>query len=99
MYARLVVGFIQPGRLDEAVQLWQDSVLPSVQQQAGFKGVRLMVDRKNNRIVSLGLWETEAHFQATIAWNEAQVARFAELFAAPPAVGGYEVVVSVDHKV
>lgn len=37
MYARLVSGSIPSEKLDEAVQLWRDTVLPSVQQQKGFK--------------------------------------------------------------
>jgi len=70
-------------------------VLPSVQQQKGFKGVRLLVDRKNGKVASLGLWEAEADFQATIEWNQGQVGKFAGLFTMPPEVGGYEVVVAV----
>jgi heme-degrading monooxygenase HmoA len=93
MYARLVTGSIPREKLDDAIQLWRDSVFPSVQQQKGFKGVRLLVDRKNGKVASLGLWETEADFQATVEWNQRQVAKFAELFATPPEVGGYEVVV------
>jgi heme-degrading monooxygenase HmoA len=95
MYARLVAGSIPPDKLDEAIQLWRDSVLPSVQQQQGFRSVRLLVDRKNGKIASLGLWETEADFQATVEWNQGQVAKFAGLFTTPPDVGGYEVVVEV----
>lgn len=93
MYARLVMGNIPPDQLDEAIRLWQAEVLPSVQQQPGFKGVRLLVDRQHGKIASLGLWETEAHFQATVEWNQRQVAKFAAVFAAPPEVEGYEVIV------
>ena len=95
MYARLVAGSIPSDQLDQAIQLWQDTVLPSVQQQKGFRSVRLLVDRKNGKIASLGLWETEADFQATVEWNQNQVAKFANLFTAPPEVGGYEVVIDV----
>jgi heme-degrading monooxygenase HmoA len=95
MYARLVTGSIPSDRLEEAVQLWRDQVLPSVRQQKGFRGVRLLVDRKNGKIASLGLWETEADFQATVEWNQGQIAKFVSLFLTPPDVGGYEVVVEV----
>jgi heme-degrading monooxygenase HmoA len=88
-----VAGSIPPGKLADAIQLWQDSVLPSVRQQKGFRSVRLLVDRKNGKVASLGLWETEADFQATVEWNQGQVAKFAGLFITPPDVGGYEVVV------
>ena len=55
--------------------------------------MRLLVDRKNGKIASMGLWETEADFQATVKWNEGQVAKFAGMFSTPPDVGGYEVIV------
>jgi heme-degrading monooxygenase HmoA len=92
MYARLVTGTIAPERLDDAIRLWRDSVLTSVQQLKGFKSVRLLVDRQNGKIASMGLWETETVFQATVEWNEKQVARFANMFDTPPVVAGYEVV-------
>lgn len=92
MYARMVIGTVAPDRLDEAIRLWQTEVLPSARQQPGFRGVRLLVDRAAGRIVSQALWESEAHFQATVEWNAGRVARFAHLFTAPPDVGGYEVI-------
>jgi len=95
MYARHVSGFILPDQLDNAIQLWRDSVLPSVQQKKGFKSVRLLVSRKNAKIVSIGLWDTEADFQATIEWNNEQINQFVELFTTPPLVEGFEVVVDV----
>lgn len=95
MYARLVTASILSDKMDEAVQLWRNTVLPSVQQQKGFRGVRLLVDQKNGKIASLGFWETEADFQGTVEWNQGQLAKFASLFVTPPDVGGYEVVIEV----
>jgi hypothetical protein len=57
--------------------------------------VRLLVDRENGKIASLGLWETEADFQATVSWNQEQIARFTGLFSSPPEVNGYEVLLEV----
>ena len=95
MYARLVTGLIPLDRLEEAIQLWQDEVLPSVQLQPGFRGVRFMVDRASGKVASLGLWAAEADFRATVTWNQGQVDKFAGLFAASPDLGGYEVIVDV----
>ena len=94
-YTRMVTATVSPDRVDEAIQLWRDTVLPSVQEQRGFKGVRLLVDRQHGTIISIGLWESEDAFRATVAWNQGQIARFADFFDTPPVVGGYEVVVDV----
>lgn len=95
MYARMVMGLIPSEKLDQAVQLWRETVLPSAQMQKGFRGVRLLVDRQNGKIVTMGLWETEADFLATVEWNAGQVANFAQFFSAPPEVGGYELLEDV----
>jgi heme-degrading monooxygenase HmoA len=92
MYARLVTGSIAPDKLDEAIGLWRDSVAPSVRQQPGFKSARLMVDRQTGKVASMGLWETKAHVQGTVTWNQQQIDKFAGLFDAPPTVELYEVV-------
>lgn len=57
--------------------------------EKGFKSVRLLVERETGKLMTIGLWETEADFQATVEWNKGQIAQFAELFAAtaPPVVG------------
>jgi heme-degrading monooxygenase HmoA len=93
MYARVVRGQVSPDKVDEVIRLWQEFVLPSVKQQKGFKGVRLLVERNSGKIMSMGLWQTEADFQATVEWNQAQIAKFTGLFAAtaPPIVEHYEV--------
>jgi quinol monooxygenase YgiN len=99
MYARMVLGSLQPEKVDEFVEFWRENVLRTAQQQRGFKGVRLMVDRKNGKVVSSGLWATEADLHNSTTWNQAQVekvmSQFGSFFTAPPEVGLYEVVVDV----
>jgi len=97
MYARLVTGSISPDLIDQAIQIWMDNVLPSAQQQKGFRNVRLLVNREKGRIASMALWETEADFQATVEWNQDQISRFTGLFSVPPVVEGYELVVQADR--
>jgi heme-degrading monooxygenase HmoA len=86
---------VSPDNVDEVIRRWRDAVLPSVQPQKGFKSVRLFVERQTGKVMSVGLWETEADFQATVAWNQEQIAKFAGLLAAtaPPVVEQYELAV------
>jgi hypothetical protein len=95
MYARMVSGSVPIEKIDMAIRLWQESVLPSARKQRGFKGVRFLVDRAAGIIVTMGLWESEADFKATVDWNQGQIDKFAGMFFTPPEVGGYEVVVDV----
>ena len=94
MYARKVTAQVSPEKVAEGLQLWQDSVVPAVKAQKGFKSGRLFVDRKTGKIVTVGLWETEADMQATAgAFVQEQLAKFASLFTAPPVVEHYELAV------
>jgi heme-degrading monooxygenase HmoA len=92
MYARVVIATAPPHKLDEIIALWHAEVLPSVQQQPGYKGVRFLVDRQTGKIITMGLWESAAAFRATVDWNKGQVDKFVALFSEPPQVGGYTVV-------
>jgi len=94
MHARVTSTQVSPDKVDEAVRLWRDSVMPAARQQKGFKSGRLLVDRKTGKAVSVGLWETEADAQATgeaSAYMREQLAKFAGLFTAPPVIEHYEV--------
>ena len=94
MYARVTSVQVSPDKVDEAIRLWRDSVMPAAKQQKGFKSGRLLVDRKTGKAVSIGLWGMEADVQATgegSAYMQEQLAKFASLFTAPPVIEHYEV--------
>jgi heme-degrading monooxygenase HmoA len=61
----MVVGTIKPGKLQDAIKLRRAEVLPSARKQMGFKGVRFLADRGANKVVTMGLWESEAAFYPT----------------------------------
>lgn len=46
MHARVITSQFKPGKTDEAVAVWKDSVAPSLKQTKGFKGAYLVGDRK-----------------------------------------------------
>lgn len=97
MYARVITSQLQPGKTDEALALWRDSVVPSLKQTKGFKGAYLTGDRSTGKGVTITLWETEADAAAmdTSGQYQQTIALFAALFAAPPTREQYEVLLQV----
>ena len=98
MYARIVTAQVSPEKLNEGIQIWKDSVMPAAKAQKGFNSGRMFVDRKSGKIITVGLWETESDMQATgegSAFLQEQLAKFANLFTAPPVVEHYEMAVEV----
>jgi|WetSurMetagenome_2_1015567.scaffolds.fasta_scaffold368783_1 hypothetical protein len=94
-YARLASGLILPTKIDEAINLWRESIAPSAKRQIGFKGASLLVDRRAGRIISIGFWETETDLQASRSGIPVLINKYNGLFSSPPAVEQYEVAVDV----
>ena len=94
MYARVVTGQYQPGKLDEGEQIYRESILPEARQQPGFKGALGLVDRSSGKAISISFWQTEANAQASgvsSSYGQAQMAKIASLLAAAPLIETYEV--------
>ena len=65
MYARVTTLQISPYRLEEAIGVLREQVAPAIQQQKGFKGYWMMVDRGTGKSINITLWEEEADRQVT----------------------------------
>ena len=92
MYARLTTGQIQPGKIDEAVGIYRDSVMPAAKQQRGFGGLQYLVDRNVGKAVVIQFWETEADIEAFVSGSyQAKVVPVLPLLTTPPVAEVYEV--------
>ena len=65
MYARVTTIQISPYRLDEAIGVLKKQVVPTIQQQNGFKGYLMFVDRSTGKSVNVTLWDEEADREVT----------------------------------
>jgi len=70
MYARVTINEVRSGKLDETVSHVQNSLLPAAKLQPGFKGFYLLTDRRNNRALTISLWETQDALEATSQGSE-----------------------------
>ena len=55
MNAGVTLVQILPGKMDQGIELYRDSVVPAAMQQKGCKGVYLLTDRKTGRGISIDL--------------------------------------------
>ena len=65
MYARVVSAQAQLDKLDEAIEICQ-SMEPAWQQQKGFQGATLLVNRDTGNIHSISTWATRSDLEATV---------------------------------
>ena len=93
MYARIVSVQIQPGKMEEVVNIFRDSIKPAAKQQPGYKGGYFLTNAQTGKAVSVALWESEAAMTAgeTGDYLREQIAKLVPFFAAPPITEHYEV--------
>jgi heme-degrading monooxygenase HmoA len=83
--------------IDEAVELFRESVVPALHKQPGFEGVYLLLSPEGQALV-LTFWESEEAAQAGIAGSRSfyseQVEKFVTLYKAPPGRELYDVLLA-----
>jgi heme-degrading monooxygenase HmoA len=65
MHARMTTVEGQPDSIDDAVSQVNDEVLPLLEQQAGFKGFTLHVDRSSGKVVGTSYWDSQEAMDAS----------------------------------
>jgi heme-degrading monooxygenase HmoA len=99
MIARATIAEIDPVRMsvDEAVDLFRESVLPALHEQPGYEGVYVLLSPEGQALV-LTFWESEAAADAGIAGSRSfyreQVEKFVTIYAAAPGRETYDVVLA-----
>jgi hypothetical protein len=98
MYARVTTTQFSPYRLDEAINIIRESTVPAAQQQTGFKGYLLLVDRSTGKGITITLWEEEEDRECTgpnSDYYRQEIGKVVPLLTDAPLVEDLEIVISV----
>ncbi len=92
MFARVTFTQVKEDKVDEAVKVTNESVLPAAKSQKGFHGAYLLTQPEGKAIM-VSMWETEedAIANENSGYYQEQLAKFKDMFAAPPVHEGYNV--------
>ena len=92
MYVRAGTRQIQSGKMQEAIDIANDSVVPAVKAQKGFRGIYFMTGAAGGNFLALSVWETEADMLASEsdAFSLEPFAKIGALMAGPPEFDHYE---------
>jgi heme-degrading monooxygenase HmoA len=97
MVARVTLADIDAVRanVDDAVSLFEESVLPTLREQDGYQGSYVLMTREGKALV-LTLWADEDAAEAGIASGQyaSQAAKFVTIYRSPPGRETYDVVVA-----
>ena len=59
MYVRAATVQIRPGKMQEVINLHNDSLIPAAKAQKRWRGSYLMTDGGSAKILSITIWESE----------------------------------------
>jgi hypothetical protein len=92
MYSRVTLLEIDTLRttVDEAVELFEEEVLPALREQDGYEGVVVLAN-PDGKAMLVSVWETEDDAIASAAFASGALERFVTLFRAAPGREQYEV--------
>jgi heme-degrading monooxygenase HmoA len=82
-------------RLDDAIELYKQSVMPALHEQEGYEGAYVLTTPEGKALV-LTFWEDAETAAAGVAsgFYAEQVEKFVTVFRAPPGREAYDVVVA-----
>jgi heme-degrading monooxygenase HmoA len=96
MHARLSrFAGLDPERIEATVDQFSGDALPQLEQQPGFRGITVGVNRKTGQALAVTLWETEADMSQSerLAAEAREQAVTTARPSREPIVDHYEVVV------
>ena len=73
MYARVTTGQLPPDRIGEIARAMPDEARQALAREPGFKGSMFLVDRQSGKVMTIGLWESDAAVQASAAGHQARL--------------------------
>jgi heme-degrading monooxygenase HmoA len=95
MYARHVTTFVKMDKMDEALKIFEDSVIPEGKAQEGYVGIYLLTNKESGKIISITLWNTQEDAIANeeSGYYHRQVEKFNDVITQPPIKEGYDVTI------
>lgn len=96
MYARVTTFHIPIGKSQEAIDIYENSIVPNAEKQDGFVSAYFLTNKNAGKFVSITIWESMDYAvqnQKTGYYQE-QVDKLAHLQVVSPEVEGFQVAVN-----
>ncbi|MDA3859667.1 MAG: antibiotic biosynthesis monooxygenase [Melioribacteraceae bacterium] len=93
MYARVTTLHLKIDKRDEAIDIFQNSILPEAKKQQGFMGASFFVNKNAGKFVSITVWKD---MEAAVAnqktgYYKRQIDKFENLQVVVPEFEGFDV--------
>lgn len=65
MHARISTIEGDAGKIDDAVKVIEEKILPTLKGLDGFRAINFLADRSSGRLVAIGFWDSEAALEGS----------------------------------
>ena len=93
MFARTTTIKFKIAFMDEALEIYTNSIVPAAQSQKGLIELNFLLDRNSGKAVSIAIWESEEDAKANEEshYYQEQLVKLLSYYAYPPIKEGFEV--------
>jgi heme-degrading monooxygenase HmoA len=93
MFARHVITEVKKDKIEEALKIYEESVIPEGKAQEGYRGIYLLANKETGKIISISFWDSEEHaiVNESIGYFREQVEKFNGILISPPVKEGFDV--------
>ena len=86
MFARHVTTEVYRDKIEEALKIYEESVIPVGKAQEGYRGIYLLANKETGKIVSISFWDSKEHAIANenSGYFLEQVEKFNGILISPP---------------
>lgn len=93
MYARLTTFHLRIDKAQEAIDIYESSVIPDAEKQNGFRSACFVLNRNAGKFISITMWDSmqDAVDNSKSGYFQRQVDKLEHLQVDSPEIEGYEV--------
>ena len=93
MFARTTTMHLKIAFIDEALEVYTNSIVPAAQSQKGCVELMFLLDRSSGKAIAIAIWETEedARSNEKNHYYQEQLIKLMSFYANPPIKEGFEV--------
>ena len=84
MHARVNATEWNPEKVEEGMRLTEETIIPSYQEQPGFRGYILLTEPGGSTAMAITLWETEEDMESSAAVARAMIPKLKGILARRP---------------
>ncbi len=93
MYARVTTIHLKVKNMEDAIRVYNESIIPAAKKQPGFKNAFFLSNRNAGKFVAITIWESVEYAleNQKSGYYQAQIDKFEEYMVVKPEVEGFTV--------